>query len=82
MLWLLAALVPLFWLAMRWARKGGRTAWPGLKTPAGAPITARGWLRSLPIALALTAGVLWCLAAARPASVITLPSPHETVILA
>lgn len=82
MLWLLTALIPLTWLAIRWARKGSRSAWPGLKTPAGAPLSGRGWLHRLPIALALTAGVLWCLAAARPASVITLPSPHETVILA
>lgn len=82
MLWLLAALVPLSWVAMRWARRGSRSAWPGLKTPGGAPIAARRWVSKLPIVLALAAGVLWCLAAARPASVITLPSPHETVILA
>ncbi len=81
MLWLLL-LVPataaLLWRIGRRSRIA-QAAWPGLKS-VGGPESAL--LRHLPRWLLLAALCLWLIAAARPVAVVTLPSVHETVILA
>jgi len=87
MLWLIALLPAGWWLARRWQRKRAASLWPGLKARGAAvvpsPIAeAWAWVRHVPAILMMLAGLLWCLAAARPTSVVVLPSPHETVILA
>ena len=81
MLWLLL-LVPAA-AAVLW-RIGGRrrtaqAGWPGLRAVGG---SESALLRHLPRWLLLAALTLWLIAAARPVSVVTLPSAHETVILA
>lgn len=82
MLWLIALLPLLGWLGRRWLRARSPAHWPGLQTRGTDTAQHSRWLGHLPAALLLTAGLLWCLAAARPTSVIVVPSPHETVILA
>jgi Ca-activated chloride channel family protein len=82
-LWLLAG-VPLlaafyFWLLKR--RKAA-IAYPNLALVKAAMGKSSTWRRHLPPALFLGAMTLMILALARPAAMVTLPSQHETVILA
>jgi Ca-activated chloride channel family protein len=83
-LWLLAAvpvLVVLYRMILR-RRKTAALAYPNLamvKTALGRGASLR---RHLPPALFLGALTLMLLALARPAAMVTLPSQHETVILA
>jgi Ca-activated chloride channel family protein len=82
-LWVLAG-VPLlaafyFWLLKR--RKVA-IAYPNLALVKAAMGKSPAWRRHLPPALFLGALTLMVLALARPAAVVTLPSQHETVVLA
>lgn len=81
----LLVLVPLLvllylWLLRRRARDAVRYAGLGLVRDAMSP--GQGLRRHLPPALFLLAFTAMLLAVARPAAVLTLPSAHETVILA
>jgi Ca-activated chloride channel family protein len=81
----LLVLVPLLvllylWLLRRRARDAVRYAGLGLVREAMSP--GQGLRRHLPPALFLLAFTAMLLAVARPAAVLTLPSAHETVILA
>ncbi|MCD6040666.1 MAG: hypothetical protein K0R40_269 [Burkholderiales bacterium] len=84
MLWLLLvlpALIGLYvWILKRKKREAIRFAHVGLFREALGKRTA--WRRHLPPAMLLVALVAMIAAIARPATVITLPSHHETVILA
>ncbi len=73
---LLAALYA-WWVRRRRAAVGG--GWQGA---VGSTAARRPWWRHLPAALMLGALALLVVAAARPAAVLTLPSQHETVMLA
>ncbi|MGD9944239.1 MAG: VWA domain-containing protein [Burkholderiaceae bacterium] len=84
LLWLLL-LVPLLvagylWLLRRKKRAALRFA--SLSLVKEAMGRGQGWRRHLPPALFLLALIAMILAIARPAAVITLPSQHETVVLA
>jgi Ca-activated chloride channel family protein len=82
-LWALAALpllVAAYWLLLRRKKKAAlRYSSLGLIKQAVGTAT---WRRHVPAALFLAAIAVMLLAAARPAAVVTLPSQHETVILA
>jgi Ca-activated chloride channel family protein len=83
-LWLLAAvpaLVALYRLILR-RRKKAALAYPNLEAVKAALGGGASWRRHLPPALFLGALTLMLLALARPAAMVTLPSQHETVILA
>src|SRR5262245_54008691 len=83
MLWLMAA-VPLliafyFWVLQRKKRTAVRYASLGLLKEA---MTGLSWRRHVPPALLLLALAVMITAIARPTATVTLPSQHETVILA
>src|SRR5262245_66201538 len=83
MLWLMAA-VPLliafyFWVLQRRKRFAIRYASLGLLKEAMAGLS---WRRHVPPALLLLALAVMIAAIARPTATVTLPSQHETVILA
>jgi Ca-activated chloride channel family protein len=82
-LWVLA-LVPLLVLFYRWLLKRRKTAiaYPNLALVKAAMGHQSTWRRHIPPALFLGALTLMILALARPAAMVTLPSQHETVILA
>ncbi|HYG56399.1 MAG TPA: VWA domain-containing protein [Burkholderiales bacterium] len=81
-LWLLLlvpAIVALYFYALRGRKKSAvRLASLSLVREAAAP----AWRRHVPPAMLLVALAVMIAAIARPAAVITLPSSHETVILA
>ncbi|MGQ0545841.1 MAG: VWA domain-containing protein [Betaproteobacteria bacterium] len=82
-LWLLAAL-PLLAATYFWAlarRKKLALRYSNLSIVREA-MRGQGWKRHVPPALFLAAMAGMLLAAARPAAIVTLPSEHETVILA
>ena len=82
-LWLAAALpllVALYlWLLRRKSR--GAVMYSNIAMIKAA-VGRRGWRRHVPPALVLAASALMIVALARPAATVTLPSQHETVILA
>ena len=85
LLWLLA-LVPLVtaayvWTLRRKRRRAAQYASFGLLGKVGASATPR-WRRTLPPALLLVAFTAMCVALARPAAVMNLPSPHKTILMA
>lgn len=81
MLWTLLMVPGLALAYWRWQVRPGRlaTQLPGLRTAGRA---ASGRWRHLPAVLLLAAITLWLTALGRPAAVVSLPSPHETVMLA
>lgn len=84
MLWLLAA-VPALVAAYFWAlsrKKKAALRYASLAMVRDAMGKGPGWRRHLPPLLFLAAFIVMLAAAARPAAVVTLPSEHETVILA
>lgn len=84
LLWLLL-LVPLLiagYLALLRRKKKFALRFAGLAIVKEAMGTGQRWRRHLPPALFLLALTVMILAIARPAAVVTLPSEHETVILA
>ncbi len=80
-LWLLL-LLPLLWFAYAWMsrRQTARfSPYQGLQQQSTAPT---GWRRKLPPLLMMLALASMLFAVSRPVSVITLPSHHETIMLA
>lgn len=83
-LWLLATLPLLvgLYLALLRRRKKTALAYPNLALVRAAMGTRQSARRHVPPALFLAALALMIVAFARPAALVTLPSQHETVILA
>ena len=78
----LAAVPLLAALYAWWVRRRRAALGAGWQGAVGTAAARRPWWRHLPAALMLGALALLVVAAARPAAVLTLPSQHETVMLA
>src|SRR5262245_2464656 len=84
MLWIGLALIPLVALYVVILRKKRKLAlrYASLSMVKEAQGKAGRWRRHVPPFLFLLALALMVIAIARPAAVVTLPSQHETVVLA